>query len=95
MGMEPNRFMDSWPSGLGNGLLIRGEIRRRFDPCTVRHLPLWGCLGFSRTLARQALYPVHCVSIGASPSGKARGFDPRMRRFESFRPSHFSLENTP
>ena len=26
--------------------------------------------------------------IGASPSGKARGFDPRMRRFESCRPSH-------
>lgn len=26
-----------------------------------------------------------------SPSGKARGFDPRMRRFESYHPSHLSL----
>ena len=26
--------------------------------------------------------------IGASPSGKAPGFDPGIRRFESFRPSH-------
>ena len=26
--------------------------------------------------------------IGVSPSGKARGFDPRMRRFESCHPSH-------
>ena len=26
---------------------------------------------------------------GASPSGKAPGFDPGIRRFESFRPSHF------
>ena len=42
-------------------------------------------------------------SIGASPSGKARGFDPRIRRFESFRPSHLqpgaargsSVPNTP
>ena len=25
---------------------------------------------------------------GASPSGKAPGFDPGIRRFESFRPSH-------
>jgi ribose-phosphate pyrophosphokinase len=28
--------------------------------------------------------------IGASPSGKAAGFDPAIRRFESSRPSHFS-----
>ena len=26
--------------------------------------------------------------VGAWPSGKARGFGPRIRRFESFRPSH-------
>ena len=26
--------------------------------------------------------------VGASPSGKAAGFDPAIRRFESFRPSH-------
>ena len=28
---------------------------------------------------------------GASPSGKAVGFDPAIRRFESFRPSYFLL----
>ena len=28
--------------------------------------------------------------VGAWPSGKARGFGPRIRRFESFRPSHLS-----
>ena len=26
---------------------------------------------------------------GVSPSGKATGFDPVMRRFESYHPSHF------
>lgn len=29
--------------------------------------------------------------FGASPSGKAPGFDPGMRRFESCRPNHFSI----
>lgn len=29
--------MDGWLSGLSNGLLIRGEIQRRFDPYTVRN----------------------------------------------------------
>ena len=29
------------------------------------------------------------VIVGPSPSGKAPGFDPGMRRFESCRPSHF------
>lgn len=30
--------MDGWLSGLSNGLLIRGEIQRRFDPYTVRQV---------------------------------------------------------
>lgn len=29
-------------------------------------------------------------ATGVSPSGKAQGFDPCMRRFESCHPSHFS-----
>ena len=29
------------------------------------------------------------VNFGVSPSGKAPGFDPGMRRFESCHPSHF------
>ncbi len=29
--------------------------------------------------------------IGVSPSGKAPGFDPGIRRFESSHPSHFSM----
>lgn len=29
--------MDGWLSGLSNGLLIRGEIQRRFDTYTVRN----------------------------------------------------------
>ena len=29
------------------------------------------------------------IDDGAWPSGKARDFGPRIRRFESFRPSHF------
>jgi hypothetical protein len=28
------------------------------------------------------------LSIGVSPSGKAAGFDPAIRRFESFHPNH-------
>ena len=32
--------------------------------------------------------PGHRSIVGASPSGKAAGFDPAIRRFESFRPSH-------
>lgn len=32
--------MDGWLSGLSTGLLIRGEIQRRFDPYTVRNLDL-------------------------------------------------------
>ena len=31
---------------------------------------------------------VQAAPVGAWPSGKARGFGPRIRRFESFRPSH-------
>lgn len=31
------------------------------------------------------------ISTGASPSGKAQGFDPCIPRFESLRPSHFEL----
>src|SRR4029077_14495207 len=31
-------------------------------------------------------------SAGVSPSGKAAGFDPAIRRFESFHPSHLELE---
>ena len=30
------------------------------------------------------------INFGAWPSGKAAGFDPVYRRFESYRPSHFS-----
>gem|GEM_PF-2874780 len=29
------------------------------------------------------------VVVGVSPSGKAAGFDPAIRRFESFHPCHF------
>ena len=32
----------------------------------------------------------HSSSFGVSPSGKAAGFDPAIRRFESFHPSHFT-----
>src|SRR5882757_9785494 len=30
--------------------------------------------------------------VGVSPSGKAAGFDPAIRRFESFHPSHTTQE---
>jgi hypothetical protein len=33
------------------------------------------------------------TSTGASPSGKAAGFDPAMRWFESSRPCHFLLQS--
>lgn len=33
------------------------------------------------------------IEIGVSPSGKARGFDPRMRRFESCHPNQFNRDN--
>ena len=29
------------------------------------------------------------IVAGVSPSGKARGFDPRIRKFESCYPSHY------
>ena len=32
---------------------------------------------------------INVTRDGASPSGKAPGFGPGIRRFESFRPSHF------
>ena len=38
-------------------------------------------------IPRPARRPVRCMN-GASPSGKAPGFDPGIRRFESCRPSH-------
>ena len=38
---------------------------------------------FSEKLKKKKNYP-----FGASPSGKAAGFDPDIRRFESFRPSN-------
>jgi hypothetical protein len=33
----------------------------------------------------------YSIAYGAWPSGKATGFDPVIRRFESFRPSPHSL----
>lgn len=32
------------------------------------------------------------LNIGVSPSGKAAGFDPAIRRFESFHPSQSVVE---
>ena len=40
-------------------------------------------------LALSNLRAQSCTVIGASPSGKAPGFDPGMRWFESSRPCHF------
>ena len=37
---------------------------------------------------------LRAAPVGAWPSGKARGFGPRIRRFESFRPSHLSENST-
>ena len=34
----------------------------------------------------------HANDTGVSPSGKAAGFDPAIRRFESFHPSHTTQE---
>jgi hypothetical protein len=34
------------------------------------------------------------IQVGVSPSGKAAGFDPAIRRFESFHPSQiFAVES--
>ena len=38
------------------------------------------------------IHPIFFISLGgASPSGKARDFDSRIRRFKSCRPSHFFM----
>jgi hypothetical protein len=42
-------------------------------------------------VALEALIKTIANAIGASPSGKAAGFDPAMRWFESSRPCHFFL----
>jgi hypothetical protein len=34
------------------------------------------------------MHSYRLIIAGVSPSGKAAGFDPAIRRFESFHPSH-------
>jgi 4-diphosphocytidyl-2-C-methyl-D-erythritol kinase len=57
------------------------------DRDAVRYTDLHSVVEALRRQGKERTYLLRAFA-GASPSGKAPGFDPGIRRFESFRPSH-------
>lgn len=57
------------------------------DSDAMRHTELRSVVEALRRQGMERTYLLRAFA-GASPSGKAPGFDPGIRRFESFRPSH-------
>lgn len=57
------------------------------DSDAMRHADLRSVVEALRRQGKERTYLLRAFA-GASPSGKAPGFDPGIRRFESFRPSH-------
>ena len=84
-------------SGTGAGILLISRTKYLHRPCLIKNLVdiSWICRqkpAGNPFIDMDSGHNTYVqVNTGAWPSGKAPGFDPGIRRFESCRPSHFAV----